>query len=103
MNPRPSLIQKPWSQQSACAALTRVGHQQLSATLLTSMKMFRLFLVLLVNLSAALSLGRAADQSGPVYELRTYVATPGNTAALLTRFREHTIRIFEKHGMKNIG
>ena len=37
------------------------------------------------------------------YELRTYTATPGNLDKLLARFRDHTLRIFEKHGMKNIG
>lgn len=43
----------------------------------------------------------AADTT--VYELRTYTATPGNLDKLLARFRDHTLRIFEKHGMKNIG
>ena len=45
---------------------------------------------------------RAADEA-PVYELRTYTATPGNLDKLLTRFRDHTLRIFEKHGMQNLG
>ncbi len=45
---------------------------------------------------------RAAD-GGPVFELRTYTATPGNLDKLLTRFRDHTLRIFEKHGMQNLG
>lgn len=45
---------------------------------------------------------RAAD-AGPVYELRTYTATPGNLDKLLARFRDHTLRIFEKHGMQNLG
>src|ERR1700689_5344650 len=38
-----------------------------------------------------------------VYELRTYTAAPGKMAELQTRFRDHTIQIFEKHGMKSIG
>lgn len=45
----------------------------------------------------------AQDIEGPVFELRTYKATPGNLDKLLTRFRDHTMRIFEKHGMTNIG
>jgi hypothetical protein len=45
----------------------------------------------------------AAAPAERVYELRTYTATPGNTAALLSRFRDHTLRIFEKHGMVNVG
>lgn len=38
-----------------------------------------------------------------VYELRTYVANPGKLEALLARFRDHTCRLFEKHGIENIG
>jgi hypothetical protein len=40
---------------------------------------------------------------GPVFELRTYTANEGKLPALQARFRNHTTRIFEKHGMKNIG
>ncbi|MDP7495492.1 MAG: NIPSNAP family protein, partial [Roseibacillus sp.] len=45
----------------------------------------------------------AIDQPGGVYELRTYVTAPGKLAALNARFRDHTGRLFEKHGMKNVG
>jgi hypothetical protein len=38
-----------------------------------------------------------------VFEMRTYVANPGKFEALKTRFRDHTIRIFNKHGMTSIG
>ena len=37
-----------------------------------------------------------------VFELRTYTTTPGNLPALHTRFREHTIALFAKHGMTNL-
>ena len=37
-----------------------------------------------------------------VFELRTYIATPGNLAALNNRFRNHTIELFKKHGMNNV-
>lgn len=37
------------------------------------------------------------------FELRTYVAVPGKLDALLTRFRDHAVKLFEKHGMTNIG
>ncbi|MFV0445514.1 MAG: NIPSNAP family protein [Planctomycetaceae bacterium] len=43
----------------------------------------------------------AADQ--PVYEMRTYTCAPGKLEALQTRFRDHTCRLFEKHGMRNIA
>lgn len=38
-----------------------------------------------------------------VFEMRTYVAHPGKLEALHKRFREHTNRLFEKHGMEPIG
>src|SRR5439155_12730189 len=37
------------------------------------------------------------------YELRTYYAAPDKLKALNARFRNHTLRIFEKHGLANIG
>ncbi len=45
----------------------------------------------------------AQNTTGPVYELRTYVCEPGKLEALNERFKDHTMRIFEKHGMKNIA
>ena len=38
-----------------------------------------------------------------VFELRTYTANEGKLPALQARFRDHTTKIFEKHGMKNVG
>ncbi len=37
------------------------------------------------------------------FELRTYTAAPGRLDALLTRFRNHTVALFERHGMTNVG
>jgi hypothetical protein len=45
----------------------------------------------------------APAQSGKVFELRTYTTHEGRLDALLARFRNHTTKLFEKHGMKNIG
>jgi hypothetical protein len=46
----------------------------------------------------------AHAQSGTrIFEMRTYTAPPGKLAALQTRFRDHTLRLFQKHGMQNIG
>ena len=50
-----------------------------------------------------MSVAPAADDSTRVYELRTYTATPGNGAAVLARFRNHTTKLFEKHGMVNVA
>jgi len=45
-----------------------------------------------------------AQQGTRVYELRTYAAPDAEKFAMLNaRFREHTTRLFEKHGMTNIG
>ena len=38
-----------------------------------------------------------------IYELRVYTAHPGKLPALQARFRDHTCKLFEKHGMKNVG
>ena len=66
------------------------------------MKITLLRLVVCFGLLGSLAVAQpAADTT--VYELRTYTATPGNLDKLLARFRDHTLRIFEKHGMKNIG
>ena len=37
------------------------------------------------------------------YELRIYTAAPGKMDALNKRFRDHTLRLFEKHGIKNVA
>jgi hypothetical protein len=37
------------------------------------------------------------------FEMRTYYAAPGKMEALHARFRDHTCKLFEKHGMTIIG
>ena len=50
------------------------------------------------------SRGVANAQAGKqVFELRTYTAPEGKLGELQARFRNHTIGIFDKHGMKSIG
>lgn len=43
-----------------------------------------------------------AQTAGRVFELRTYTAPDGKLGELHARFRNHTLRIFEKHGMTNV-
>jgi hypothetical protein len=43
------------------------------------------------------------EASTKVYELRIYHAAPGKLGELLARFRDHTTKLFEKHGMKNVA
>lgn len=45
----------------------------------------------------------AEAQEERIFEMRTYTAHPGRLDALNARFRNHTMRIFEKHGMTNVG
>lgn len=43
------------------------------------------------------------DAKQRVFEIRTYTTEPGKLPDLLKRFRDHTTKLFEKHGMTNIG
>jgi NIPSNAP len=38
-----------------------------------------------------------------IYELRIYRSVPGRMQALLSRFQNHTLRIWEKHGIRQAG
>jgi hypothetical protein len=44
-----------------------------------------------------------AASTGRVFELRTYTTNEGKLDALNARFRDHTTKIFKRHGMTNIG
>lgn len=46
---------------------------------------------------------QAQQAGGHVFELRTYTAPEGKLEALKSRFRDHTVRIFQRHGMKSVG
>ena len=61
---------------------------------------------LLAAASAAVIATASTSPKAPaerVFELRTYVTHPGRLAALNTRFRDHTCKLFQKHGMELIG
>ena len=45
----------------------------------------------------------SAEKDTRVFEMRTYYAAPGKLDELHTRFRDHTMAFFTKHGMSNIG
>ena len=45
----------------------------------------------------------AHAQGARVYELRTYTAPEGKLEELHARFKNHTLRIFQKHGMSNVA
>ncbi|MGJ8724449.1 MAG: NIPSNAP family protein [Roseibacillus sp.] len=44
-----------------------------------------------------------AEPDARVFELRTYHAKENKLNALQSRFRDHTVSLFEKHGMTNVG
>ena len=44
-----------------------------------------------------------AQSAARVFELRTYTAPEGKLDNLQARFRDHTMGLFERHGMMNIG
>ena len=45
---------------------------------------------------------RPSAAASRVFELRTYTTTPGNLGRLQARFRDHTVALFQKHGMTNL-
>ena len=61
-----------------------------------------LFFAALTTLLVGVALPAQADEHS-LYELRTYYANEGKMDALHNRFRNHTMALFEKHGMKNIA
>jgi len=61
-------------------------------------------LFLAAAMAASISIPSAvAQEHGRVFELRTYTCNEGKLPDLLARFRNHTTRLFEKHGMTNIA
>jgi len=44
-----------------------------------------------------------SEAKGRVFELRTYTANEGKLGELQARFRNHVMKLFEKHGMTNVG
>jgi hypothetical protein len=45
----------------------------------------------------------ATGKSPRVFQLRTYTATAGKLPNVHARFRDHTVKLFRKHGMTNVG
>jgi hypothetical protein len=67
--------------------------------------------VLLQGLGAAMMMSAsggfdaqgASAKTEVVYELRVYHANEGKLDDLMARFRDHTIEIFKRHGMKSVA
>ncbi|MCZ2343491.1 MAG: NIPSNAP family protein [Bacteroidales bacterium] len=59
-----------------------------------------------LTLFAAVSLNAApptSHETPTVFEMRTYYSPPGKLDALHARFRDHTMKLFAKHGITNVG
>jgi NIPSNAP len=60
--------------------------------------------ILPTSLWSAWAQDNATNQaSSSVFELRIYHALPGKLGELLARFRDHTMQLFERHGIKNVA
>lgn len=65
--------------------------------------MFRFILLSIPCLLMMIPTAAAEQPDQRVFELRVYYAAEGKLDALNARFRNHTLKLFEKHGMTNIG
>lgn len=59
------------------------------------------FLLTLFCMTAGFAKSAQAEEK--CYELRTYYSAPGKFEALQSRFRDHTMKLFAKHGIKVVG
>jgi NIPSNAP len=61
-------------------------------------------IVAIVLILSGFAVGRASQPApAHIYELRTYTAAEGKLDNVVARFRDHTVRIFERHHMKSVG
>lgn len=56
-----------------------------------------------IGIGCAVAPARTPAPAQRVYELRTYTTPAGKLPDLERRFREHTMAIFARHGMTNVG
>jgi hypothetical protein len=55
-----------------------------------------------MNVSDIMPKIKPGKGDGRLFELRTYTCLPGRLPNLTTRFKDHTLKLFEKQGMENI-
>jgi hypothetical protein len=58
---------------------------------------------MMLSTASGMEAQASGAKSDVVYELRVYHANEGKLDALLARFRDHTITIFNRHGMKSVA
>ena len=84
----------------------KAGGEDAFMTLLSPSRIVPALALLAIGFAAGSWHGAAvveAQNANRVFELRTYTAPEGKLPNLNARFRDHTMRIFEKHGIKNVG
>jgi hypothetical protein len=59
------------------------------------------YLLILFFFLSQLSFAQKADER--YFELRVYYCNPGKLDALITRFRDHAVPLFKKHGIDGLG
>jgi len=60
-------------------------------------------LMVCVGVLAVAQLRAQDSKKERVFELRTYTAAEGKMEDMQARFRDHTCKLFEKHGMELVG
>jgi NIPSNAP len=58
---------------------------------------------MMLSTASGLEAQSGGVKSDVVYELRVYHANEGKLDALLARFRDHTVTIFNRHGLKSVA
>ncbi|MCW5552359.1 MAG: NIPSNAP family protein [Verrucomicrobiae bacterium] len=70
-------------------------------SVILSVGLFTLTILTVPQVTAQTSPSVAKDSR--CFELRTYYAAPGKFEAMNARFRDHTCKLFKKHGMELVG
>jgi hypothetical protein len=63
----------------------------------------RTLLTLTLTLLSGFAFAQQPAADARVYELRTYYASPGKLDDLHARFREHTVKLYDRHGITSVG
>jgi hypothetical protein len=85
------------------AAATAIQSKNEPSDVIAMKSLFAPLLALLFAFSLSLTAQAYSNKDTRVYEMRVYYAAPGKLDALNARFRNHTLKLFEKHGMENVG
>lgn len=97
--PSPHFVAMTFSEKFSMPASGRFRYTGAVKTLLVLLSLA----FMSATVSAADEPSKSIVTDGKVYELRTYIATPGKLEQLHARFRNHTNKLLEKYGMKLIG